>query len=177
MVDFFHHVTKLVILQLVLPLSILTLVRERPSDYGLNVKNAKFASGFIALFVVGSVPAMWWASGLAEFRTSYPLWPPAREGLAEFVLFELTVGLLIFTTEFFFRGYLLFPFGRLGVWSVLPQTIPYVWVHVGAPALELWAALFAGLIFGYVSYRTRSILPSFGVHWTVSVIFDILVMI
>jgi membrane protease YdiL (CAAX protease family) len=80
-------------------------------------------------------------------------------------------------TEFFYRGFFLFPFEKFGKFSILPQLIPYVLVHLGKPTLEIYASIPAGIAFGYMAYKTKSVLPSFLAHWIIAVIFDILVMI
>jgi membrane protease YdiL (CAAX protease family) len=78
-------------------------------------------------------------------------------------------------TEFFYRGFLMMGTKEsIGRWSILLQAIPYAYVHLGKPMLEVYYSFFAGIAFGYVDYESRSIFPSFFLHWTTSIIFDIL---
>jgi CAAX protease family protein len=112
-----------------------------------------------------------------EFRAFYPspAFPPAREhaiGLA--FLWLLHHAPQLFATEFCFRGFLLFPLGReLGlVRAVAIQTAPYVLLHAAKPPLELAQALWAGVVFALVAWRTKSFLPAFVAHWAVAIAMD-----
>ena len=88
--------------------------------------------------------------------------------------------------EFFFRGFMLMPFvyavkeleagclGREGnsmrelkfllAAGILFQTLPSTMLHFGHPASEILSAIPAGLLFGYVAYSSRSILPALILH-------------
>jgi membrane protease YdiL (CAAX protease family) len=79
--------------------------------------------------------------------------------------------------EFLFRGFMLFGLEeRYGVLlAILVQMIPSVVVHIGKPAVESFAAIAAGLIFGYVAFRTRSILYPFLLHAAVGLGTDVFV--
>ncbi|MBN1785495.1 MAG: CPBP family intramembrane metalloprotease, partial [Candidatus Methanofastidiosa archaeon] len=81
-------------------------------------------------------------------------------------------GLLMLSTEFFYRGFMLFGLDRLGKGAILVQAIPYAYVHLGKPMLEVYYSFFAGIVFGYIDWESKSILPSFLLHWTTSIIFD-----
>ncbi len=174
--DFFEHSLKLIILQLIFPIATLILLNAGIYDYGLNLKNSKLIEYYTIIFVLISLPLMIWSSRLVEFRNYYPVWSLASESVSSFILFEITVGLSLLSTEFFYRGFLLRPFEKFGVLSIIPQLIPYVLVHIGKPTLEVYVSIFAGLAFGYMAYKTKSIIPSFLSHWIVSVLFDILVL-
>jgi membrane protease YdiL (CAAX protease family) len=61
--------------------------------------------------------------------------------------------------EFLFRGFLTFTLLRaIGPAGVLVATMPFVYVHLGKPELELYSTLAGGLIYGWLAWRTRSIL-------------------
>ncbi len=76
--------------------------------------------------------------------------------------------------EFFFRGFLIFPFalaaeregsGPTAIAAlVLFQTIPSTLLHFGHPLSELASAVAAGLVFGILAWRTRSIVPGLILH-------------
>jgi membrane protease YdiL (CAAX protease family) len=80
----------------------------------------------------------------------------------------------LFATEFCFRGFLLFPLGReLGiVRAIAIQTALYVLLHAAKPPLELVQALWAGVVFAIVAWRSRSFLPAFVAHWAVAISMD-----
>ena len=61
------------------------------------------------------------------------------------------------------------------VTSILIQTIPSTIVHIGKPASESFAAILAGLAFGYMAIRTRSILYPLLLHAVVGIGTDVFV--
>ena len=87
--------------------------------------------------------------------------------------------------EFFFRGFMLFPFvlaatqirssvpkespafqgaTMMLAFAILFQTIPSTMLHFGHPFSELLSAIPAGMIFGYIAYTSRSIVPALLLH-------------
>ncbi|MEE8402731.1 MAG: CPBP family intramembrane glutamic endopeptidase, partial [Candidatus Hydrothermarchaeaceae archaeon] len=60
--------------------------------------------------------------------------------------------------------------------AILLHAIPYMLVHIGKPPLEVPYSFFAGLLFGYLALKTRSILPSFLVHFLGSAGFELMVL-
>ena len=56
--------------------------------------------------------------------------------------------------------------------AILVQTIPSAIVHIGKPVAESFAAIVAGVAFGYLSWRTRSILYPFVLHAVVGIATD-----
>jgi len=172
--DFWRELLKSLFLLTILPLLYLHLSKVRFEEVGLSL-NLKVSLRYTLAMLVLASPFMLYGATLPEFKSYYPLWQPAREDV--FNLFLLWFGMLfwMFTTEFFFRGFLLFSFERtFGRAAILLQAIPYVLVHIDKPSLELPYSFFAGLVFGYVALRTRSVFPGFFAHWTGAVIFDIL---
>jgi CAAX protease family protein len=136
----------------VVPLLTLLLLRERPSDYGLRLGEWRIglAAGLgLALLVT---PVVVIAAGLPEFRAYYgPLGtgPPAVLGRSLDVL----------AAEFLFRGFLMWTLVRVaGPLGVVLATFPFVFVHLGKPELETLSTFFGGLGFGWLAWRTRSVL-------------------
>ena len=67
--------------------------------------------------------------------------------------------------EFFFRGFLLFGLRKLGFATAnITQTVIFFLMHIGKPAPELYSTLVTGLIFGYLTWRCRSVLPMILIH-------------
>lgn len=101
-----------------------------------------------------------------------------------FIHFALYFVLYYIPWEFFFRGFLLFPFAREAASPeneaeggkkpeiaaatlaalVLFQTIPSTMLHVGHPLSELLSAVAAGIIFGILAWKTKSIIPGLVLH-------------
>jgi membrane protease YdiL (CAAX protease family) len=62
-------------------------------------------------------------------------------------------------TEFAFRGFLMLTLIRvIGPVGVLVATMPFVFSHLGKPELELFSTLAGGLVYGWLAWRTRSII-------------------
>jgi membrane protease YdiL (CAAX protease family) len=62
------------------------------------------------------------------------------------------------TAEFLFRGFLMLTLVRaIGPIGVLIAVMPFAFAHVGKPALELLSTLGGGLAYGWLAWRTRSI--------------------
>ena len=98
-----------------------------------------------------------------------------ESGLAPFVGHYAAYFFLYYVPwEFFFRGFLIFPFalaaeregsGPTAIAAlVLFQTIPSTLLHFGHPLSELASAVAAGLIFGALAWKTRSIVPGLLLH-------------
>lgn len=86
--------------------------------------------------------------------------------------------------EYLFRGMLLFPAeekcGALG--AILITTLVSALIHTsiagfGKPLAETLSAIPAGLIFGYIAHKTKSIYPTLFIHFLIGVCTDIFVFI
>lgn len=155
--------------------------RETPKGLGINFRIPLFKKRWFWL----SIPA---AMAIGALGTASPqlaaYYPYSREivgmvreqGLGPFFLhFSLYFILYYVPWEFFFRGFLLFPFAReaaspknetAGIVAalVLFQTIPSTMLHFGHPLPELLSAVGAGIIFGILAWKTRSIIPGLLLH-------------
>ena len=70
----------------------------------------------------------------------------------------LTNALDLTATEFALRGFLMLTLVRsIGPFGVLVATMPFVFSHLGKPELELFSTLGGGLVYGWLAWRTRSI--------------------
>lgn len=129
----------------------------------------------IALLLVG-VPLAVLAGKIAAaspaMRAVYPLDPSVP--LADFGGYALGQLLYIGAWEALFRGVLLFGLReRLGDGGAnVLQTALSVTAHFGRALNETAAALPAGLIFGWLTLRTRSIWYVAIIHWLVGVSMD-----
>lgn len=94
--------------------------------------------------------------------------------------------------ELFFRGFLLLTLMRIvfpnhiqsegnqsAVVALLitVQTIPSTMLHFGHPPVELFAAIPFGLIAGYITYRSRSLLPVYIAHVIAGVTQDMAIIV
>jgi membrane protease YdiL (CAAX protease family) len=142
-----------VVIWLVLPLAIVVLgFRDSPRRYGLTLGDA--AAGAV-LAVVGSVlmtPVVLWFANLPDVVAYYSVSAaPVADVVATNIL-DLTAA------EFLFRGFLMFTLVRaIGPVGVLIAVMPFALGHLGKPVLELLSTLGGGLAYGWLAWRTRSI--------------------
>ncbi len=154
--------------------------RERPSDLGLSLRPRLLRRPIFWMLVpaaalIGALGAT--SSGLGSFYPySRDLIGRVREaGMAPFLgHFAAYFFLYYVPWEFFFRGFLIFPFALAAEKEggsptsmaalVLFQTIPSTLLHFGHPLSELASAAVAGIVFGLLAWRTRSIVPGLVLH-------------
>jgi membrane protease YdiL (CAAX protease family) len=136
----------------VVPLVALLLLGERPRDYGLHIGEWRIglAVGLgLALLVT---PVVLISAGLPDFQAYYR---PQGMGLPAILGRSLDVG----AAEFLFRGFLMWTLIRVaGPLGVILATFPFVFTHLGKPELETLSTFFGGLGFGWLAWRTRSVL-------------------
>jgi len=92
------------------------------------------------------------ASGLPDFQLYYA---SQDGGVVALVGRALDVG----ASEFLFRGFLMWTLIRVaGPLGVVLATFPFVFTHLSKPELETLSTFFGGLGFGWLAWRTRSVL-------------------
>ena len=126
--------------------------RDRPSRYGITLGD--WRAGLV-LMVVGCAvmtPIVLWFATLPDVRAFYA---PSAESLPGILL---TNALDLTASEFLFRGFLMLTLVRvIGPLGVVVATLPFVFAHLGKPELELFSTLAGGLVYGWLAWRTRSI--------------------
>jgi membrane protease YdiL (CAAX protease family) len=67
--------------------------------------------------------------------------------------------------EFLFRGFLLFALAALmGPTAIVAQAVPFALAHFGKPELETITTVIGGSLFGWVAWRTRSVVYPYLIH-------------
>lgn len=93
------------------------------------------------------------------------------------LIWELVYFLQFFGLEFFFRGFLLHSLKpSLGLYSILVMTVPYTMIHFQKPMPETFAAIFAGIFLGWLSYKNGNIWIGLILHCIVAFSMDILAL-
>lgn len=124
------------------------------------------AAGIPLAILAGKISA-----SSAVMRAVYPLDPSLTLQVESFVPYAIAQFLYFGSWEVLFRGVLLFglrsPLGAGGANGL--QTALSVTAHFGRAVNETFAALPAGLVFGWVDLRLGSVWYVAVIHWTVGV--------
>lgn len=172
---FREHVLVEFALIFLVPVILLVLNKENLKDYGLQFGDVRGGLAYSVLLLMVASPMMFYGARLPSFKEYYPI--VEVYSAWEFVRFELLVGVVMLSTEFFYRGFLLQILNRITPkYGNLLHSFVYMLVHYGKPGLEVPYSFVAGYAFGYVRMKTKSILPSFLMHYTSSIIFDLMVI-
>jgi uncharacterized integral membrane protein len=143
---------RAVLFGLVPLLVVLAVFRDQPSRYGLALGEWRWGLGLVVVGCALMTPLVLWFATLPEVRAYYgPSAAPWPELLA-------VNGLELTSAEFAFRGFLLMTLLRvIGPLAVVVAALPFVFGHLGKPELELFSTLAGGLVYGWLAWRTRSI--------------------
>lgn len=136
-----------------IPLAVVALgFRDRPSRYGLTIGDWRWGAALTVIGCLIMTPVVLWFATQPDVRAFYgPNDGPIGQLLLTNVL-DLTAA------EFVFRGFLMLTLVRIiGPFGVLVATMPFVFGHLGKPELELFSTLAGGLVYGWLAWRTRSI--------------------
>lgn len=137
--------------------------------------------GLYAALILLMLPALFIAGQRPDFQTTYPLLHPVEPlvwsgGLL--AAYWLCYATILFATEFFFRGVLLFSLEqRLGTAAIAVSVLPYCLIHAHKPLPEAFGSIVAGYVLGYLALRTRSIGGGVLVHCAVAFGMDALALV
>ena len=146
-------------------LIVLFAFRDRPSRYGLAIGDWRAGLAIAVGGCLVMMPIVLGAVRLADFGAYY-----APQGTSVANVF-LTTALEVIPAEFFFRGFLLFALLRvIGPLAVVVATLPFAFIHLGKPEIETLSTLVGGLLYGWLDWRTGSVVWSGLAHtWILSV--------
>jgi membrane protease YdiL (CAAX protease family) len=126
--------------------------RDRPGRYGLTFGEWRWGLSLMLAGCAVMTPVVLWFATLPDVQAYYE---PSAAPVGEIAL---TNALDLTASEFLFRGFLMLTLVRaIGPIGVLVATMPFVFAHLGKPELELFSTLGGGLIYGWLAWRTRSI--------------------
>jgi len=145
---------------LLLPVIVILVTRKKVVDFGLRVGDwkkgtiAAVIGILLSILVVGVAASI--SPGVRSYYGSKTMSPKL----------VLDVFLYMFAWEFLLRGYLLLALQRrLGFKRAnVLQTVVFFLAHTSKPALEFYSTAFTGVLFGYVSDKTRSIYSMVAIH-------------
>ena len=170
-----------VLFYFVVPAIFVKFVQKRPlSEVGIA---HRIEPGFLKLLLVCiaiMLPIVYLMSLTGSFLGKYPFLkvfngdPYFSQTL---LIWELIYFFQFFGLEFFFRGFLLHSLKpSLGLYSIFVMTVPYTMIHFQKPMPETFAAIFAGIFLGWISFRNGTIWLGLVLHCTVAFSMDILAL-
>jgi hypothetical protein len=136
-----------------IPLMVVVLgFRDRPSRYGLTLGDWRWGAALTFAGCAVMTPIVIAFAALPDVRAFYG---PSGGPLG---LLVVTNVLDLTAAEFAYRGFLLFTLVRLiGPFGLVVAAMPFVFAHIGKPELELFSTLGGGMVYGWLAWRTGSI--------------------
>lgn len=181
----YHNLMAFVLFFGVSAIVFFLFAKQKPQFLGLKGGNKKL--GLIFALVGTAICAICGLTTItdAEMVATYPLIDFSVYGKwYHIVIYFASYALYYVGWEFLFRGVMLNvskeKIGSLG--AILLTTVVSALIHTsiggfGKPMIETLSAIFAGVIFGFVAVRTKSIWCSFYLHLCVGFFTDIFITI
>jgi membrane protease YdiL (CAAX protease family) len=142
-----------IVLFLAIPLLIVVVgFRDRPSRYGLRLGDWRWGLGLAVAGCVVMTPLVLALASLPDYRAYYA---PSYEPLPGLLL---TNTIDLFSTEFLYRGFLMLALARaFGPIALIVALFPFTLTHLTKPESELLSTFAGGAIYGWVTWRTQSV--------------------
>ena len=169
-----HYVAAALVLGVVPVIVARAATGKSLAQLGLGLGDWRSGLRWLALGLPLAILAGYVGARSAPMRAVYPLDTTVAADPSAFAPYAALQFLYYGAWEVFFRGVLLFGLAdRLGRTTAnLAQTGLSVTAHFGRAFSETFSALPAGLIFGWVTLRVRSIWYIAIVHWVVGISCD-----
>lgn len=148
--------------------------RERLARYGVQIGNKVRTARAILVLCPAFVLAGYVASTDPAIQACYPLNPGAGKSPQMFAIHAVAYLMFYLGWEFHFRGFLQLGLReRLGdVNALLVQVLASGLLHIGRPASEAFLSLLAGVLWGVLVIRTRSLLAGLTQHYLLGISLD-----
>ncbi|MBK6748848.1 MAG: CPBP family intramembrane metalloprotease [Acidobacteria bacterium] len=165
----------------IIPALFVRYVQKRKlSEIGLALS---IENGFFKLLVVCiaiMLPLVYLMSLTGSFSAKYPFLQVYNGDpylSSTLLIWEMVYFLQFFGLEFFFRGFLVHSLKpSLGIYSIFAMMVPYCMIHFQKPMPETFAAIFAGIFLGWLSYKNGNIWLGLVLHCAVAFTMDILAL-
>lgn len=155
----YQALERVILFGLVPLLVILFAFRDRPARYGLRLGDWRWGLGMALVGCLLMTPIVLLLANEPSFAAYYAGSTARPADVA------LTAAIDLAPSEFIFRGFLMFTLIRsLGPVGLVIAQLPFVFSHLSKPEVELFSTLFGGLVYGWVNWRTGSILWSILPH-------------
>jgi uncharacterized protein len=169
MVDYYFtllpdkHIQRF-LLFFIIPAALIALIwRQSPIGFGLRLGDWRWGVLAAALMALASAPLLWWFGSMDPQVAGYYSNPLGWQAISE-------IAIEMFAWEFFLRGWLLFGYGRrFGVNAIWMQMVPFALYHIGKPGAEALSTIFTGVLFGWIAWRSRSVIYPILIHCFISI--------
>src|SRR5664279_775429 len=150
------------------------VLRERLADYGVGLGNRIRTFRSFLLLSPAILLVAWVSSGNPALGAYYPLNKSAGSSPTMFGFHAATYLLFYVGWEFHFRGFVQHGLRQAmgDRQAILVQTLISAIAHLGRPAIETYAAVGAGLLWGILAFRTRSLLSGLLQHALLGITID-----
>ena len=148
----YQALERVILFGLVPALVALLAFRDRLTNYGWSIGDWRWGIGLAVAGCAVMTPVILAIGSNADFRTYYSVSGAPVGALVVTNLLDLV------PAEFLIRGFLMFTLLRtIGPLGIVIAQMPFVFVHLGKPEVELFSTLLGGMVFGWLDWRTRSI--------------------
>lgn len=176
-----YWIFVLLIFYLVVPAIYIKFVLKRDlADYGLDFRLERDFWRIYFYCAAVMIPLVYAVSLTEGFSSKYPFFVVFNGEpylSLSFVGWELIYFTQFLGLEFFFRGFLVHSLKpTFGIYSIFVMTVPYCMIHFGKPMPESFAAIFAGIFLGWLSYKNGNIWLGLLLHCTVAITMDVLAL-
>ena len=172
-------VGSIVLFYLIIPVLIIKFgFKGKLRDYGFSFHNIHKDYPLYIVMMLFMIPVVFFASATVAFQERYPIYQPLNDNLFPiFLWWQLAYFLQFVAVEFFFRGFILHGLkNRFGFYAIFISMVPYCMVHFGKPFGETISAIFAGIILGTLSLKSRSVVLGILIHYSVAITMDFLAL-
>jgi Type II CAAX prenyl endopeptidase Rce1-like len=170
------------LMMLIVPMTLLRVAAKTgPRETGLLIRGTGRDALVYAILFFVFIPVVWLVSRRGDFSQTYPFYPrpaafgPQRHVGGDWIAFEAAYFLQFLSVEYFFRGFMVLGLRpALGRASILVMLAPYCMIHFHKPMLEAFGAIGAGVVLGCLSFRTRTVVYGWFLHYSVALSMDLL---
>ncbi len=172
----YYGICSFILLFVIPALTVKYVLKEKITDYGVKFADAKF--GLLVLIIAYPIilVTMIPVGQNPLYRALNPMYPDAGKSVPVFIMYAFVYLLYYIGWEFFFRGFMLFglreKFGDF--FAVMIQTVPSVIAHIGRPESEMFSSIIAGIAFGYLVLKSRSLWYVIILHWFIGLGCDLI---
>lgn len=148
----YQALERVILFGLIPVVVVVVAFRDRLVNYGLGIGDWRWGLGLAVAGGAVMTPIVLAVGSNAQFSAYYGV---SAAPVGDLLLTHL---LDLVPSEFLIRGLLMFTLIRtMGPLGVVVAQLPFVFVHLGKPEIELFSTLAGGMVFGWLDWRTRSI--------------------